>query len=358
MHVTIKYRLSETAQKASILAGGDGKAEQTATVPQDSALFAAALEQASISSDGSATLEIWVKFDALPSLEELVGHRAAEAAQKAAKEQAKVQDARARTLDAFTGRHVKTHEITVGGKTWTFAEPSWPYISEYSDGSAAVAAAKSVRESPEVQAWIQELAALEATAKAEAKAEQDRINAEEQATKDKDAAVRSAWREKYGLEEDDIVLDVEDGALASVPSGCWESHKRGKNWLAIITVDPSKPGGFDRRFAEKAKGSSYYLLPDWQPGDALEFGADYYYSGGGRKSPTRWYGFYVRSFDGQGIDGEDRSYVVLRKVAGGKTACKEGAKYAKEHGRVDVTDAIAAGIARVNGEGSIVPSDN
>lgn len=82
-------------------------------------------------------------------------------------------------------------------------------------------------------------------------------------------------------------LPVELGAFTNVP--IHESHKRGKNWLAVITPDPRSPGGIGRAFATRAYGKYYYIVPPLEPGDAIEFGADYY-TGGGRKVPRRWYG--------------------------------------------------------------------
>jgi len=80
---------------------------------------------------------------------------------------------------------------------------------------------------------------------------------------------------------------VRDGALIECPA--WEDHSRGRNWLAKIEADPRSPGGLSRVFADRANGDYYYIVPDWEPGTPVEFGADYY-SGRGRRSPHRWYG--------------------------------------------------------------------
>lgn len=77
------------------------------------------------------------------------------------------------------------------------------------------------------------------------------------------------------------------GALTQVP--VYESHKRGKNWMAVIAPDPRSPGGLARTFLPHARGEYYYLIEALKPGDVVEFGADYYTSSG-RKSAARWYG--------------------------------------------------------------------
>ena len=108
-----------------------------------------------------------------------------------------------------------------------------------------------------------------------------------------------------------ITLSVELNALTECP--CYESHKRGKNWAATIRLDPASPGGLSRDFWPRAHGEYYYLLPkSLRVGDAVEFGADYY-SSGGRKNANRWYGV-VRAIS----DAE----ITLEKHGTGKDACK------------------------------------
>lgn len=84
-------------------------------------------------------------------------------------------------------------------------------------------------------------------------------------------------------------IDPETRVLLEAP--VWENHKRGKNWLATIEKDPAAPGGLGRKFAPKARGEGFYVLPlDLvHAGDPVEFGADYY-SGSGTKRADRWYG--------------------------------------------------------------------
>lgn len=89
---------------------------------------------------------------------------------------------------------------------------------------------------------------------------------------------------------------VADGALTEVPA--WESHARGKNWLAVIRADPKAPNGLDRRFMDRAHGAYYYMVAGLKPGDTVEFGADYY-SGGGNPRRTRVYGVVVAVTDNE-----------------------------------------------------------
>jgi hypothetical protein len=85
-----------------------------------------------------------------------------------------------------------------------------------------------------------------------------------------------------------VSLRVEYGALLEVP--CYESHKRGRNWAATISIDPKSPGGIGRTFWKRAHGEFYYLIPaDLRPPVPVEFGADYY-TVSGRKKPHRVYG--------------------------------------------------------------------
>ena len=83
------------------------------------------------------------------------------------------------------------------------------------------------------------------------------------------------------------IHNIELGALTSAP--VYEAHARGKNWMAVVSSDPTSPGGLDRDFLDKAKGKYYYMVKGMlAPGDIVEFGADYY-SSGGKKHPCRKY---------------------------------------------------------------------
>jgi hypothetical protein len=80
---------------------------------------------------------------------------------------------------------------------------------------------------------------------------------------------------------------VEQGYLTDAP--IYEPHKRGKNWLAVIELDPDSPGGLMREFMKRGRGEDYYYsVKELEVGDVVEFGADYY-SSGGHKSPRRVY---------------------------------------------------------------------
>ncbi len=364
MKATVTYYLREKGRKASILGGGDGLHEQCVEVGRDAPEFAQVVELGDIAHNGDVTLTVYHcvhEFDApqtAAQVVEFVGCKRRQAEQKKADDAAKVT---ADTLAVLRER--KTRECTDsrsvredgvdGCATYKYRKADWPYSND-----AAVIA------SPQAAAWIAELAAAEKVARAEAeiraradleanklaKAEAERVAVEKERK-------RLVWLETHGIEDDDIVLTVADGALASVPRGCWETHKRGKNWLAVIQVDPSKPGGLDRAFAAKARGDSYYMLPTLEVGAAVEFGADYY-SGGGSKNAKRWYGFYIRKFTAMNVAAtEEKTWVVLRECKTGKAAVKAGAAYRAEHGPEEVEDLVEAGLARVNGEGRIVPNE-
>lgn len=109
--------------------------------------------------------------------------------------------------------------------------------------------------------------------------------------------IREGVLVEAALEGDYFELPIEAGAFTDVP--VFETHKRGKNWMARILPDPKSPGGLKREFAERARGDRkdkhyYYIVPKhWKVGDYIEFGADYYTSSG-HHSPTRWYGVLVK----------------------------------------------------------------
>jgi hypothetical protein len=46
-------------------------------------------------------------------------------------------------------------------------------------------------------------------------------------------------------------IEIEDGAMTTAVA--WENHTRGRNWLAIISPDPTQPGGLARTFITKAQ---------------------------------------------------------------------------------------------------------
>lgn len=80
-------------------------------------------------------------------------------------------------------------------------------------------------------------------------------------------------------------LPIEDG---TIPHTCFEPHRRGKNWVAVVVKNLQAPGGLERRFLKKASGRNYVLPADLKVGDCLEFGGDYY-TISGRPSRNREY---------------------------------------------------------------------
>ncbi len=329
MQITISFTLSAAGQKADILAGGTGERERALTIDRESSEFARALGLATIGSDGTAKLDLrssWTSgsppsWDHLPTALELLDEIDARAAASAAAKQAERDEARAATqavLDARTTRTVRRYIDPAPGKHAQFdaVEAAWPYSAD-----------EVVARSPAAVAWLAELDAINEAGR---QATREQIAAEqaeaEKAETDK-AAKRLAFRESLGVTDDDEkIYGIEDGALVNVPK--WTTHKRGKNWFASISIDPQSPGGLARTFHDKAKGSSYYLLPSLSPGQAIEFGSDYY-TGSGRKDPDRWYGYVVRIAPPLAPNGE-RSYLILHECSTGKAAVKEGAKFASK----------------------------
>lgn len=341
MNVTIKFRLSSAGQKASILNGGDGKASQVLTVERDHPDFAACLAVAQMQPDGSAIIDqYYPPWDTIPTAGEILASEVAKVTAAAAEKTAAAARYREETLAVLTARKTQTDSSYVNGEKYIWQVPAWPYNAD-----------AEVKASPEAAAWIAELDAAREVAKAAAIVTAETAAAAAKVEAEAKAARTAAWREKMGLEDDELALKVEDGALTTVPSGCWQTHSRGKNWMATIEIDPSKPGGLDRAFWTKAKGSSYYLLASFTPGEAIEFGADYY-SGSGKKSANRWYGYIVRLIPAS--EGEVARLVVV-ECDTGKAAVKAGKEFAKTAAPAPLTE-VEAAIARVNGEGAIVPT--
>lgn len=100
-----------------------------------------------------------------------------------------------------------------------------------------------------------------------------------------------------------------NGALLQVP--VYEPHYRGTNYLAIIDVDGTAPGGLSRRFLQRGKGESFYLIEQLSLFDAVEFGADYTTSVGAKKR-LRCYGFVAAITEME---------IVIRSFDSGATAC-------------------------------------
>lgn len=68
----------------------------------------------------------------------------------------------------------------------------------------------------------------------------------------------------------------------------WESHKRGRNWVATVHFDPSAPNCLARSFWNRGSGSYVAVSPSLAVGEVLEFGADYYTCGGTRHERRKY----------------------------------------------------------------------
>lgn len=342
MNVTVSYLLSQAGQKASLLAGGTGQQQQTITLAADDPLLPQVVALGEIDTAGNLLWNAskpvsslaYYSFDQPQTVQSLLEYHAARRLQAQAAEQARLAEIHAATLQVLQERKVtRSHQYARAeagsvsrNAVWESISPAWSYYRD-----------QSVVESEEAKAWEAELEAQNQQAKAQAELEaqqklQDALaeQARAQAEKEAKESARQAWRTANDIADDDLPLRVEDGALVSVPPDCWESHSRGKNWLAIISSNPSQPGGLEREFQPKAKGDYYYLTSGLAAGQALEFGADYY-SGSGRKSSRRWYGVVVaiRTLPRfGGAEGETAEYLILREAASGKAASLMAAKVA------------------------------
>ena len=112
-----------------------------------------------------------------------------------------------------------------------------------------------------------------------------------------------------------LQVSVANNALLEVP--IWEAHYRGSNWMAVINVDGSSPGGLSRKFLPKGKGDCFYLIEQLQLFDPIEFGADYTTSVGTKKR-DRWYGVIIAVTDGHLII--ERASTGVAAVLRAKTA--------------------------------------
>jgi hypothetical protein len=105
-------------------------------------------------------------------------------------------------------------------------------------------------------------------------------------------------KEPVPVEEKEPVrysLLVANHALLNAP--IFETHSRGSNWLAVIDVDASQPGGLSRRFMPRGRGECLYTIEQLSLFDPVEFGADYTSSFGGKKR-DRWYGVVTALTEG------------------------------------------------------------
>lgn len=89
-------------------------------------------------------------------------------------------------------------------------------------------------------------------------------------------------------------MTLANGALLEVP--VFEKHHRGTNWMAIIDIDPTSPGGLSRQWLDRGKGECFYLTEQVKLFDPVEFGADYTTSVG-RRHRRRWFGVITAKTD-------------------------------------------------------------
>lgn len=88
----------------------------------------------------------------------------------------------------------------------------------------------------------------------------------------------------------DYAYPFEDGCAKNI---AYESHKRGKNWVATVRPNRAAPGGLDRVFWAHGSGAWYKAPPTFYRGDVVEMGGDYY-SARGNVSRDRRYVLVVR----------------------------------------------------------------
>lgn len=105
-----------------------------------------------------------------------------------------------------------------------------------------------------------------------------------------------------------LKLPCVNNALLSVPA--WDETRRAKNWLAVINVDGTKPGGLDRRWMPRARGECFYMVEQLSLFDPVEFGADRV-AWSGNPVQNRWYGVVVEKTD---------SYLLVEPVDSGAAA--------------------------------------
>lgn len=77
---------------------------------------------------------------------------------------------------------------------------------------------------------------------------------------------------------------IEDGTIENPRH---DTHRRAKNWVAIVERDKSQPGGLRRTFLERAPAGRVHVA-GISAGCWLEFAGDYY-SASGRKQANRTY---------------------------------------------------------------------
>ena len=224
MKATIVYRLSSAGQKASILAGGNGAAEQIIEVPSDAPEFAAVVQAGRIDDKGNVTLQThgaswpgsdWT-YDTAQTAASVLARLADAKAAKDKEEADRVSKIRADTLAVISERKTTKRRDTVsveeggvrGVADVEYETVNWPYSRD-----------DSVVKSEAGQLFERDLRVEELAARAEAEklAQADLVvnkaAAEEKAQRDAEAkAKRDAIKVEMGGTSDDVLLRIEEGA--------------------------------------------------------------------------------------------------------------------------------------------------
>lgn len=151
-------------------------------------------------------------------------------------------------------------------------------------------------------------------------------------------------------------LSVANHALLESP--IYESHDRGRNWLAVIDVSPTMPSGLSRQWMPQGRGECFYIIEQLKLFDPVEFGADYV-TVGGRKHYKRLYGVVVAITDGyiRVEECETGAKAVIRaKEARTSDADKIAALEAERDSLVSRAAKVEAEIAVLKTEGQPEPA--
>lgn len=77
---------------------------------------------------------------------------------------------------------------------------------------------------------------------------------------------------------------IEDGCVENLD---YETHARGKNWIATVVPSRAAPGGLERTFWRHGSGR-WYKAPSITAGDVIEMAGDYYTGRGSKKTDRRY----------------------------------------------------------------------
>ena len=285
MAAKVLFRLTIEGQKADLLKGGSGEQVQHVVIDRNDPLFAEAVSLGNVTSAGDVQVDRSdYQFDSPPTVAEVLQAYKDRDEEQARKTAADIDSLRQRFEEVLAEKRVTSRTVSGVWGEVVYLKPDWPYISAFDSAEK-----KAVRDAvlAAASAWLQEIAAAnDAATQEEKRLRQVYADNEEALKRDKEQQ-RREWNILHSLPEAAEAYLVKSGCLAEAP--IWESHKRGKNWLAVITPSPAAPGGLERSFARRAKGDCFFFIDDIEVGSPVEFGADYY-SGGGRKSSNRWYG--------------------------------------------------------------------